>query len=370
MEDITPKLIEAVTKTFRELYQNSSRIQSLLKMVEEGTADYADAQAYSLEVSRLIGKAYEKHVSSAALPDGKMYYNIASRLVPSTVDENHALVSQYALKVQKALNTRAGIGLKAQEVKQDPERVDGLVELAASGEVYDDVAGKLTTAFETYNLGIVDSSIKKNADFQYDAGMTPKVFRKSTGRCCPWCRALVGKYDYPDVPRDVWRRHANCRCLVEYDPADGKGKVQNVHTKKWTDQETADKIEMRKSLGTLPPSGRRYMADIPILKSVGAKTKNYKILDPNTGDHFQFAEGSRIRNVEVFAGLGSKKALLPEVAKGLSEQLGGKPERWQHCKGMGTIDYSGEERPAEVHWFQEESVGRVKFKVKRWLDES
>ena len=43
--------------------------------------------------------------------------------------------------------------------------------------------------------------------------------------------------------------------------------------------------------------------------------------------------------------------------------------KWQHCKGNGVIDFDGEERKAEVHWFQEETVGKVKFKVKRWIDE-
>lgn len=249
MEDIVPQLIEEVTKTFRGLYEKSAKIQTLVKAMEEGTATYADVQAYSLEVSRLIGKAYEAHVSSGTLPDGKMYYNIASRLIPQTLDENHSLVSQYAAKVQKAMNKKAGIGLKAQTADKEQDRVEGMIELAASGEIYDDVAGKLLTAFETYSLSIVDASVKKNADFQYDSGLTPRIIRTSTGKCCDWCRALAGKYSYPDVPRDVWRRHANCRCLVEYDPADGKRKRQNVHTKKWTAPGEADIIEVRKQIG-------------------------------------------------------------------------------------------------------------------------
>ena len=64
-----------------------------------------------------------------------------------------------------------------------------------------------------------------------------------------------------------------------------------------------------------------------------------------------------------------RKPLHEGVAEGLAEQCGGTPEKWQHCKGDGIIDWYGEERPAEVHWFQEETVGKVKFKVKEWLDE-
>ena len=60
--------------------------------------------------------------------------------------------------------------------------------------------------------------------------MKPKVIRKESGNCCKWCKSLVGSYSYPDVPKDVYRRHQNCRCTVEYIPK--KGVRQDVHTKK------------------------------------------------------------------------------------------------------------------------------------------
>lgn len=112
------------------------------------------------------------------------------------------------------------------------------------------------------------------------------------------------------------------------------------------------------------------LKDITIGRSVGAKAKNYDIKDPETGDIFHFVEGTKIQNSQVFAGKGTKHSLHDGVAEGLTEQFGGTPSKWQHCKGHGIIDYDGEERPAEVHWFQEETVGKVKFKVKRWEDES
>lgn len=127
-----------------------------------------------------------------------------------------------------------------------------------------------------------------------------------------------------------------------------------------------------KSQGTLEKNGKSSIMkldDILIRKSVGAKTRNYDVIDPNTGDVFHFVEGTRIQNAEAFAGNGTKKPLHEGVAEGLAEQLGGKAEKWQHCKGHGILDYFGEERKAEVHWFQEETVGKVKFKVKEWEDE-
>lgn len=116
-------------------------------------------------------------------------------------------------------------------------------------------------------------------------------------------------------------------------------------------------------------SGKIKLEDIVIRKGVGAKPKNYDVIELDTGDIFHFVEGTKIQNAEVFAGKGTKKSLHEGVAEGLAEQMGGKAENWQHCKGNGVLDYHGEERKAEVHWFQEETVGKVKFKVKEWIDE-
>ena len=248
MEDVAPALIADVIDEFHRLYEESDKIRVLLGKVKEGTATFAEAQQYSLEVSRLIGVAYEKHVSSAVLPDGRMYYNIASRLIPDTLDENYKTVSDYAVEVLKKLNENARIGLKAKAAEKDADRIEGLVNLASSAEQYDDVSKKLLTAFENFSQSIVDKTIQTNADLHYRAGLNPKIIRKSERKCCEWCANLAGEYDYPtDMPDDVFRRHENCRCTVEYDP--GSGKRQNVHTKGWTESTEDAKIEARKILG-------------------------------------------------------------------------------------------------------------------------
>lgn len=231
MEDIAPLLIQQITTEFRNAYEKSAKIQRLLEAVKLGAATYEEAREYSLEVSRLIGLAYEKYISSASLPDGKMFYNIASRLLPDTLDENYRLVADYSAAVQKSLNEKARLSLREQRANLDEDRVNGLVELAVSGEQYDEVSGKLLTAFETFSQNVVDETIRANVDFHGRAGLRPTVRRKSTGKCCRWCSALAGEYTYPDVPRDVYRRHENCRCGVLYDPGDGR--KQNVWSKRW-----------------------------------------------------------------------------------------------------------------------------------------
>lgn len=248
MEDIAPQLLEEIAKDFRSSYESSSKIQSLLQKVKEQTATYIQAQEYAMEVSRLIGEVYERNLSSAVLPDGRMYYNIASRLIPENLDENYRLVSQYAVEVQKGLNEKAGIGLKAQTPEKNEDRTRGIVELVTNAEKYDDIAGTLSDVFENFALNVVDETIKANISFQGKAGLSPKIIRRAERKCCKWCQEIAGEYRYPDVPKDVYRRHERCRCIVDYDP--GSGKLQNVHTKQWQSDKTSAKMEAQTVVGT------------------------------------------------------------------------------------------------------------------------
>ena len=107
--------------------------------------------------------------------------------------------------------------------------------------------------------------------------------------------------------------------------------------------------------------------DTQIFRSLSAKATNYDIKAPD-GNYFRYVEGTKVQNVEVFAGYGTSHPLREETVEGLVKEFGGSPEKWQHVKGFGVIDDNGEEVRAEVHWFQEESVGQHKHRVKRWME--
>ena len=106
--------------------------------------------------------------------------------------------------------------------------------------------------------------------------------------------------------------------------------------------------------------------DIIIGKSVGAKAKNYDVLDLDTGERFEFVEGSKLQNVQVFAGKGSR--VTYRRASKYADLYGGKPEDWQHVKGFGLIVTPDGDREVEVHWSQCKGIGKFDFFVKEWLD--
>jgi len=54
--------------------------------------------------------------------------------------------------------------------------------------------------------------------------------------------------------------------------------------------------------------------------------------------------------------------------KRLRKQFG--PGRWRNLKGVGTVRlFDGRIRTAEIHWYEAHGIGKVKLKIKRYLED-
>ena len=246
MDDIAPELLAAVKKEFDETCAASEKLAGLLKKVKDGTATYTEANEYAAELGDILASVYKNNITASILPDGKMYYNIAQRIIEPTMRENYNLISDVSAQVQKALNEASGIGIKAIKPELNGDRIKGIINRISS-EPFENVKWLLDEPIKNFSQSVVDDSIKVNSEFQGKAGLSPKIVRKLAGGCCEWCSMVAGTYTYPDVPKDVYRRHQRCRCTVNYDP--GSGKVQNVHSKQWRTQEEQEIINIRKKIG-------------------------------------------------------------------------------------------------------------------------
>lgn len=232
MEDITPALLETLKKRFFEKISVNPKIRALDKKIRAGKATYADAEDYAYLIGEALSQTFGENISSAVLPDGKMYFNIAERILSTMLGENHRIVSEATQIVQEFLNKSADLGLKAQLVPVNQNRIIGLVNKVSKAEHYDDVAWALNEPVENFSMSVVDDILKANVEFQGKAGLSPVIVRKAMWRCCEWCSKLEGIYSYPVENDDVYRRHERCRCRVEFDPKTGR--KQDVYSKSWS----------------------------------------------------------------------------------------------------------------------------------------
>lgn len=237
MEDIAPVLLEQISQDFIRLL-GDSKIDGM---------NYISAADYAEKVGAALAEAFRLNLDPDILPDGKMYWNIADRVIRPMLEQDHKIVSDVAAQVQEALNKAAGLGLKAQHAPLNEDRVSGILNKIASAEHFSDVAWVLGEPIVTFSISVIDDTIKKNVEWHGKAGLQPKIVRKAERKCCSWCSNLAGAYTYPDIPLAVYQKHEYCRCVVDYDP--GNGRKQDVHTKEWTETKKDAKIESRKVVG-------------------------------------------------------------------------------------------------------------------------
>lgn len=130
-------------------------------------------------------------------------------------------------------------------------RIKGIVDRISSEDDFDSIKWITQAPVQNFCRSAVDEIAQKNAELHNDMGLEAKIVRQTVGENCKWCDALAGEYIYPDVPKEVYQRHDDCDCIVEYMPGDGR--VQNVWSKQWT--EAPEDLKIRKQHNLLLNNG-------------------------------------------------------------------------------------------------------------------
>ena len=250
-DDIAPGLLAKIKARFRRLVAGDKQLSRIAQAIDDGTATHSETQIYAVIIGSHASAAMLEFITPDALPDERLYFNIADRVVRAILEESRDLVNQTAADVQTLIYRAAGISLKPVVPVPNKWRVNDLINKLAGAEKFEDVAWALDAPVKNMAQSFADDYIRENVSFQVRAGLQPTVTRIAAADCCEWCAALAGEYQFDDAFNEgVYRRHERCKCLVTATVRRGDtwGR-QNVWTKKWMDPDEADNIERRKTVG-------------------------------------------------------------------------------------------------------------------------
>lgn len=228
---IATHIVIGIRKTFAQKMQNDKRLAELAELIAAGGGTYVQAQEYAELAAAALSQAILEYVTVETVPE--ITLELAEAILKPTLKTGFESIEAISRAVQQNLNAAAGIGLKAVGVRQNIDRVQGLCTAVSGYEETADALWIFGEPIKTYMRTIPADVLKANVAFQGQAGLAPMIVRKNVGKCCDYCDKLAGSYQYPAVDSDVYRRHDRCRCTVDYMPGDGR--VQNVHSKRWSD---------------------------------------------------------------------------------------------------------------------------------------
>lgn len=252
MADIGAELLEKIRAYFKKKCQGDAYIQSVLGKVAAGTAQMEEISLLSQSIGFRASQAISEYVNVAALPDGKMYYNIADTILSGVLKDNYEIINSAAAECQRALDRKMGINIEPQRAPYPAERVQAVAGAASAPDISEEkMVRRMTSTTENITRSFYDDYVETNVKYRSEAGLECFIIRSDHGGCCKWCAALAGKYHYPEeVPKDVYRRHDNCTCTVTY--TNGR-KAQDVWSK--TSRELpAEERERMKQIGFKKPT--------------------------------------------------------------------------------------------------------------------
>lgn len=229
--DIGEELLKAVRADFRkELGNNDSKLAKILKRIQNGKGTMHDTALFSKECGAALSEAIAKNVTPDRLPNGQLYYNIADTILRTTLKDNYDLVNMAAQAVQEQTDSKLNIHLAPQQAPFPEDRIHKIINAAADQTADSDtIKRRLDSPVRNVTESFYDDFVAENAKFRDEAGLKTYIVRQTNGKCCNWCAGLAGRYIYEDAPEEVFAKHDNCTCTVEYITDKYR---ENVHTKK------------------------------------------------------------------------------------------------------------------------------------------
>lgn len=204
---------QTVSMVYNDRFYSDPLIRSLYRRVADGKATYAEVQTFAQRASVICSEVLMDYAPDADFAEW------ARELVTPSLTQMHGLIDDVAQQVQTHLNRVAELGIKAQSVPVDAERIGGIASVLEAAEDTAQAESMLRRTSENYARHVGDEAVRRNAAFQSRAGLKPTIRRTSAAKCCAWCAEVAGTYDYADVSQqgdNVWRRHLDCRCLITY----------------------------------------------------------------------------------------------------------------------------------------------------------
>lgn len=205
---------EDIKEPFLRTLNLDRRATVLINEIEAGRGTYEMASEYAVRVGDCLAKVLRRHAPVESIAEWDI-----DDLIPRSLGLDQSIVVYACEQVQNGMNANAGVRIRYQVPGFDADRAYGLVEELRNNPDFVNIEKSFYDQLVNFSQNIVDESIRDNAAVMARAGIKSMVIRTAEYGACPWCQDVAGSYDYDEVRykgEDVWRRHENCRCTINF----------------------------------------------------------------------------------------------------------------------------------------------------------
>lgn len=201
--------IDAIIQDFNAWANTDKLAKSMWKHIEKGNASYIHATQYAEAVGSKFAELIRKYAGENPSAED-------IEVIRSAIEKSYNHSAYYTNYLQKELNAKAGVNVKAIVPLIEQERVDGLVGLIGTDGIQTAISNE---RLSTFARSAVTDTAKANARFQKQMGLKSFIERDPGAGCCEWCNKMAGRYEYGKQPNDFFRVHSECTCNILFQPA-------------------------------------------------------------------------------------------------------------------------------------------------------
>lgn len=128
MTDIVPALYEKIQSDFQQNIAEKKSIQTFREKLERNTATSQEVSLYAADLGECASKALCGNLTLDALPDQRLYWNIADRTIRPMLEEVYTMVNDAAEIVRKAEDEKLGIHIGSVSADFPEDRVHDLMD--------------------------------------------------------------------------------------------------------------------------------------------------------------------------------------------------------------------------------------------------
>lgn len=208
-----PLTYEDIKEPFLRALNLDRRASKLITEIEAGRGTYEMASEYAARVGDCLAKVLRRHAPVESITEWDL-----DNLIPPALGLDHSIVTYACEQVQTRMNANAQLGIRFQAPEFDSNRAYGLVAELRDNPEFTNIEASFYDQLANFSQNVVDDAIRDNAGLMSRAGVRSLIIRRAEYGACPWCEEVAGTYDYDEVRRggDVWRRHENCRCTIDF----------------------------------------------------------------------------------------------------------------------------------------------------------
>lgn len=199
----------------KKLINNSTYARLMNKLNVKKTATPEDVHRLAEIYAETLADTLGADITPEMLVKGRLPKEYANDTVGRLMALLHGRVQQNCLTLQMQVNQKKGLGIKPVKADYSADRVMGILDRLIA-EQYENIKWIIESpVLSNFALNTIDTFCEKNIERANQAGVPMKLRRvlQPNKNTCRWCTGLAGEYEYP-APREVYKRHVNCRCIT------------------------------------------------------------------------------------------------------------------------------------------------------------